>query len=580
MLGAVTSKRIFPIAVAGLLAAAPRPVAAQEMTVAEPTVVLEGRVVDQRGEAVPAAEVRVAGARAPDVALRKVFSDGDGAFRAVVGRHEWHLLEVHAKGYAPRRLRVQHARWSDVRLQEAVAVRVDVRDADSRPVPHAAVIALPTAWIADAWCAGTTDEAGTAVLSDVAIAPQRLLAWIPGFGLASTALDVRGPCEVVIGPSSAPSTSLRVRVGLPPGSSPDAAEPRLWFGDATAPAAPPELAWRREDTVFVLDHVPVMDFRVELVAPGFTAMPRWAEFARDRGPYSAHFLCEPARELAWTAVVRDTEGKPIPGVRLLLGDVYGRERREAFSDGGGIARFASTLGSGDSFVLEVDDARWAFTNAWAPGVASGLEIARPAQRGRLEPGVAIEVRLQPAATIAGRVLDAGGRPAPNAQVTLELESPIHQLPNFALQARTRTGADGAFVFTGVDPRSKSARVRATVGTEAVVTDVFPVPGPEEQPAGELVVRLAPAATVEGVVSDGSGRPWAGLMLRLSSDDQAGVPVAHDAVLTDRLGRYRFAGITSAKVTLHFVNPDLEVHQVGNPFAVHPGLNQHDPPLSR
>ncbi|HZN40167.1 MAG TPA: carboxypeptidase-like regulatory domain-containing protein [Planctomycetota bacterium] len=70
--------------------------AAQQQPAAPETPVLEGRVVDLRGEGVPAAKVWIATQPPPAEPVAQTIADGEGCFRMKAPQLEW--LQVQATG--------------------------------------------------------------------------------------------------------------------------------------------------------------------------------------------------------------------------------------------------------------------------------------------------------------------------------------------------------------------------------------------------------------------------------------------------------------------------------------------------
>jgi protocatechuate 3,4-dioxygenase beta subunit len=70
------------------------------------------------------------------------------------------------------------------------------------------------------------------------------------------------------------------------------------------------------------------------------------------------------------------------------------------------------------------------------------------------------------------------------------------------------------------------------------------------------VRLAPPATIEGTVVDAQQRPLPGVRVWLDWEperNQRGGTI--EEVVTDRLGRYRFVGVTPGGARLQLVIDD-------------------------
>jgi hypothetical protein len=161
-----------------------------------------------------------------------------------------------------------------------------------------------------------------------------------------------------------------------------------------------------------------------------------------------------------------------------------------------------------------------------PGAAVSLRVRAPGLRGSAAPvqipqGASLarlEIRLVPAATLEGRVTDAGGRPVAGAPVLLERlredlgeETPATDLVSAG--ARTLTDDDGRYVLDSLEPgRSRAAALRPG-GRRLAGAFIDLRAGPNR-----LDLIQPPDLGVSGRVLDEQGSPVAGARVFLEGSD--------------------------------------------------------------
>ncbi|HEY4178442.1 MAG TPA: carboxypeptidase-like regulatory domain-containing protein [Kofleriaceae bacterium] len=226
-----------------------------------------------------------------------------------------------------------------------------------------------------------------------------------------------------------------------------------------------------------------------------------------------------ARQVSVTGIVLD-EGAPAPGVMVgLRGDAIG----------GGIER--KTGVDGTFAFNDLPEGRYQLY------AFRGSLAARAVRVNRLGVGpfAAMELRLEPATIVVGRVVDRDDGTPLAAAIELR-PSGDDQAPRYA-----RTGIDGVFKIEGV-PDGKWIVDAYAPG--------YVSPGGVELDAGKAVPELALArgATVEGKVVDGDGKPIANATVRALTTTGAGTDAdsaeTSEAVEQDRLRRY--SGIVVAQ----------------------------------
>src|SRR5262245_33661871 len=175
-------------------------------------LVLEGRVVDLRGNGVPAAKGWIATPEAVDAALAKTTADGDGYFRmkAPLQRN----LQVHATGEGTCRGAVPLGTGAvTIAVHDAATVCGVLRNRAGQPLKDVAVRAYPTGRVLyQSHATARTNAEGRFELLRVALGPTRIVAWVDGEGLAEVAQRIGGNCEIALAPLDVATTSLRVEV--------------------------------------------------------------------------------------------------------------------------------------------------------------------------------------------------------------------------------------------------------------------------------------------------------------------------------------------------------------------------------
>ena len=158
----------------------------------------------------------------------------------------------------------------------------------------------------------------------------------------------------------------------------------------------------------------------------------------------------------------------------------------------------------------------------------------------------LRIRLQPAHTIFGRVLDAAGSPAGgDCRVTLTAE-------DRSMGYGTSTDEDGSFRTPVLDLRKPFIVVarRKEDGSAAVRTGVHP--GPEE-----LLLRLVPGRRLEGRILAPDGKPAGpGVPVRLRALTPSGEPWTLEVrSATEGEGRFSFEGLPDLPYHLAAGGPD-------------------------
>lgn len=200
------------------------------------------------------------------------------------------------------------------------------------------------------------------------------------------------------------------------------------------------------------------------------------------------------------------EDEPVAGAKVTLA---------ALSDGWPVQLEATSQADGSALfpAIPADGIRWIEWSAEAAGRAPAVAS------GQVRHMLDVTLRLEPATTVRGRVVDESGAPVAGATVMV------------AGAAFATTGADGTFAVTGLPP----------AGGDVVVTADGYAPAARRGlagDAGEVVlgdVVLTVGGRVAGIVVDDAARPSVGAKVVVSVRDTA----LRWETVTDAEGRFAF-----------------------------------------
>ena len=564
---------------------------AQQPAAAPETFVLEGRVVDLRGDGVPVAKVWIATELPPAEPVAKTIADGEGYFRMKAPQLDW--LQVQATGEGTCR-GVAFARRGTlavrIEVHDAVNVRGVVRGRDGKPRKDVPVRASPFGRkLGGSHDDARTDDEGRFLLSRVPLGPTRIAAWIGGEGLAEVEQRVAGDCEVELKPGSEPTTDLRVELAGLPAEKPKVAEVRLLpYSNGRLRQLPPPLDVVRLDAsgVVELKRVPDHQYRVSVSADGFVVGPAQLTAEPNKGPHVLKFKATPAvaTDLEWKASVQDPDGKPAPGVTFVMRAIGGGKEARATSDDDGKLTFQCPLALGSKVIVRSADDRWVLDQKKDGEMHGGSDRRFLGDHEcTVDPASPLELRVVPACVVRGRLLKPGGQPAALVDVQLE-ERRGNRMPEWMTMSWAMTDRDGAFRFRRVHHLDDSVRVMVNTSEGAVAGEPFQIAA-----AGTVVaapeLKLSAPAVIEGVVYDAGQKPAPGVRVWLRDWDlgtgqQRSGSVTE--VITDRRGRYRFLGAPPGGAYLQLLDAPGERHasdRAVEPFDVEAGkTHTFDPQL--
>jgi hypothetical protein len=545
--------------------------------------VLEGRVVDLRGDGVPAAKVWSTTVGSASIEGTQTVADGEGFFRVKVPAAD--TLQVHAAGDGTcRGLGFARRTTTAVRVQvhDAVTVRGVLRNRGGQPAADTIVRAYPAGRVLrSSHAEARTGADGHFTIPGVPLGPTRVVAWLDGEGLAEAELRVAGDCDLALAPLDGATTDLRIELaGMPAEKLATASVRLLPYANGSLRELPPPLHSVRFDAegAVQLRRLPDHQYRVGVGAEGFVIGPDQQTAEPGKGPHVLRFRATPAvaTELDWNATVQGPDGKPVAGVTFVMRASNGGREARATSDADGRAVFACPLARGSKVIVYAVDDRWVVDQTKVQDGMFGAWDRRflDDHECTVDPSTPLALRVVPACTVRGRLTRPGGQPAAFADVHLE-ERRDGRTPEWMTMASTTTDRDGVFRFLRLHHLDDPVRVMVNSVNGAVTGEPIEIAA-----AGTAVtvpdLQLAPPAVIEGVVRDAGQRPAPGVRVWLRDWDLAKGTQRSGSVtevITDRQGRYRFVGAPPGGAYLQLLDAPGERHSAQRavePFDVEPG----------
>ncbi len=446
-----------------------------------------------------------------------------------------------------------------------------VLDQSGRPVPGARVVSYPetlrravrssdAAPGSEPLSAAETDRDGRFQVALAGKAPRFGL-FVDADGLSPTAVDAVRPRDersVTLDPARTLEGTVKDRAGRPvPGAL------VRWLGLVGAVRVERETS-SGADGGYRVEGIPSARagspssgggcWWIHVRADGFAPLTVERHSDRDEGKGDARFDLVLVRGATLRGRVLDAEGgSPVSEARVVL---WSDEGAGGLTLGG---RWVSTSGGPGSLgeARSAADGSFAFEHVPSEGFhpPAGLGVGERGMRlgyvGASAPGYApsgeevfliedggvteAEVRLWPAASIRGRVVDGSGRPVQGAQVWAYWpQRKRNWFPDRAANPTCETDAEGAYSIGDVHVTRAPApvRVRATVpGSETGAELDIALRAGEDARIPDIRIRTDPCADL--AVTDQTGEPvWgavvSGLPVRLTVQD----------TMTDERGRVR------------------------------------------
>lgn len=244
-------------------------------------------------------------------------------------------------------------------------------------------------------------------------------------------------------------------------------------------------------------------------------------------------ILEPGGDVRGT--VRDTAGEPVAGASIriledhgespsprLLAQLQSAEPRAVTDARGGFA--IHSLHPGRRIHLRIDH------DLYSPGIVPGFEVSGEKD---------LEVVLEPASAVQGRVTDLDGEPIAGAELVLGVPEPLagEMIPrqDRGFRATELTDEDGRFTFR----RLRTGEYRLTAAATGFLPVTRTLAASRDQPSGDLHLELERGAVLEGRITNWRHEPVAGAQV-LTEGNRAE---------SDAEGRYRLLGIAPGKSTV-------------------------------
>lgn len=550
-------------------------VAAGGVAIAQDTRVIEGRVVDLRGDGVPAANVAAIDLETGRP-LARIVADGNGVFR-LPGVPAERRVEVRATadGRCEGRSPVPEDPLSRVLIDvhDAVTLHGVLRNVAGEPVPNSTVRLRPTGGVLDMQVEARTDEHGAFTLAGVPVAPVFVTAAIGADGIACTRVTATRDAEIRLQPITGETTKVEVRItGIPADRVADvrlAIHPDRPVAISQVPSSPPEwfLPPPFAEATLAPDGswtatLPHCAYWIEPKAEGLTFSSRigWRR-ARTGAGRPVTFDCTTSERAVITcrAAARGPNGEPVEGVKLLL---TSRDLSlVAVTGEDGSVAFRGPLRAGKEVTIRAIDPRWAVDPEHPDSRVEYDPRLRASETLDVTTDGVTPIRLVEGCVVRGRLLLPDQSPAAGVRVELRDRLPGRdRWRGLAELAVASTDAEGRFAFRGVHDTFDELRVRVddAAGSWLSGTVTLAEAGARVD-LGDAVLR--PPASVEGRVRDGAGRPAAGVRVQLHGWDPT--ENVHDysisrSTITNREGRYRFVGVFPGGATVQLLDAVEEV----------------------
>ena len=262
-----------------------------------------------------------------------------------------------------------------------------------------------------------------------------------------------------------------------------------------------------------------------------------------------------ATTIAYTGIVVDSEGRPVPGAKV---DYY-RVKARAWAPGEYILVQSTTTETNGRFELRL-------TRESTVVVVSKTGLAPSWRRWSPKPGATERFVLPAPGTLAGVVVDEANQPVPDAEVwvstawneSLDAQGGRANHYLMGLPARrcfsTRTGAEGRFRLEGF-PTNAAADLSVRGSGKVLPTptrdQISPKTLPYRTGLQEIKLVLVPAGSIEGrVVTADQNQPVPGARLSLMPD-RSGAR-ASEPVWAGADGRFAFGDLVGGTYKLRAV----------------------------
>lgn len=181
----------------------------------------------------------------------------------------------------------------------------------------------------------------------------------------------------------------------------------------------------------------------------------------------------------------------------------------------------------------------------------------------------VDEEIDPALTLSGKVTDLAGKPLRHIYVNASSG-------DFGSWGSAQTRSDGRYLIEGLRPGTFSVDAFDPDGDyDSQTISAVTIATPDRR----LNIKLKPAATLQGTVTDATGAPVKGIALDLSPPGITS-PVGYYGATTNSAGRYLIAGVKPGDYLAMFSDGDPFtggdfLSKTFNPLTIAPGANTLD-----
>jgi protocatechuate 3,4-dioxygenase beta subunit len=562
-----------------IAAAANAAAAAAQQVPAVTTGVVEGRVLGQRGEPVPNAEVWAAEWNTPMQRLVQTRTDAEGMF--VLGSVPLQSLAVFAGAPGSTIARDQVTLSPDqpragvhLRQWQANTVRGRVVDPDGKPVPDAEVLGTND-WQWFSLSPETrTDSDGRFELRSVQIGACVLRAWKPGLRMREQQLTVLADTEVEVRLERGGGVQLSIHADGLPVEARSGTRVRLTplrDGGSFHVPGTAERGVLDADGRWVLAGMPDVEWAVTLSAPGWSFAPRGVrskagELQRDLG-----FVATRVEPLRLHGTLRSVDGVPLAQQPLVCTSAAGTER--AATDADGCFTLAAPLSPGQQYSLQLAGSSWVLLPAKRAGQAAAEDAwSQSRYQDVAAPDRVLGLQAEPAALVTARLVDDDGNPVPFQWTELQFQAAANHWPKWQQFAYATSRRDGALQFPGVHVPTVPVRLFCAGPGGAGESEPFTLAAGTRP---DVVVHVRRPGVVEGRALGPNGAPLPAAHVCLCNSDPATgqqVDGSWQEVSCDRDGRFRFVGVAPGghRLAIETADAGRTKHRLSDLFEVAPG----------
>jgi peroxiredoxin len=259
-------------------------------------------------------------------------------------------------------------------------------------------------------------------------------------------------------------------------------------------------------------------FRITLTKDGYVGQYiTWSKSRHDEiKDMGTHFLASLQKGVSIGAVVKNDKGEPVPGARVILSgpapdDVGGRVRSVVApnyhaerTDAGGQWRFAEAPADLENLIFHVIQPEYVSTTFACQGAKTDVDGVVFLPKEDLLAGKAV-MALGHGIELAGRVVDAAGKPVAGAGITRN-----HEWRNPA--AALTNDTDGRFKIVNLRP----GEIYLTFEAKGLAAQTRLLTLSNGMP--DLKIEMAPGRPFRGKVVDEGGKPISGATAQMDREE--------------------------------------------------------------